>query len=98
MDKDVVALVDRVNALPLRLRLPPKPKRSPAPNPNAPKTCPARPTLPGTSGGGQGRPEPAPADLAKAIDVKPTQVHALIAKARAEKLIVKRGKGYALKA
>jgi hypothetical protein len=38
-----------------------------------------------------------PSDLAKAIDVGPPQVHALIAKARAEKLIVKRGKGYALK-
>jgi hypothetical protein len=38
-----------------------------------------------------------PVDLAKAIDVKPTQVHALIAKAHAEKLIVKKGKGYALK-
>jgi hypothetical protein len=39
-----------------------------------------------------------PTDLAKAIGIKPTQVHALIAKARAEKLIVKKGKGYALKA
>ena len=38
-----------------------------------------------------------PSGLAKAMGVKPTQVHALIAKARAEKLIVKRGKGYALK-
>lgn len=38
-----------------------------------------------------------PSDLAKAIGVKPTQVHALIAKARAEKLISKQGKGYALK-
>lgn len=36
-----------------------------------------------------------PSELAKAIGVKPAQVHALIAKARAEKLIVKRGKGYA---
>jgi hypothetical protein len=38
-----------------------------------------------------------PAELAKAIGVKPAQVHALIAKARAEKLIVKRGNGYVLK-
>jgi hypothetical protein len=38
-----------------------------------------------------------PAELAKSIGVKSTQVHALIAKARADKLIVKRGKGYALK-
>jgi hypothetical protein len=39
-----------------------------------------------------------PSDLAKAIGIKPTQVHALIAKARADKRIVKRGKGYALQA
>ena len=38
-----------------------------------------------------------PADLAKMIGIPSTQVHALIAKARAEKPIVKRGKGYALK-
>lgn len=38
-----------------------------------------------------------PTDLAKAIGVKPAQAHALIAKARGEKLIVKRGKGYALR-
>jgi hypothetical protein len=38
-----------------------------------------------------------PAELAKAIGIKPAQVHALISKARAEKVIVKRGKGYALK-
>lgn len=37
-----------------------------------------------------------PSELAKAIGVKSTQVHALIAKARAEKLIAKRGRGYAL--
>jgi hypothetical protein len=39
-----------------------------------------------------------PTELAKSIGVKSTQVHPLIAKARAEKLIVKRGKGFALKA
>jgi hypothetical protein len=38
-----------------------------------------------------------PSELAKAIGIKPTQVHGLITKARAEKLIVKKGKGYALK-
>jgi hypothetical protein len=38
-----------------------------------------------------------PSELAKAIGIKPAQVHALIAKARAEKLISKQGKGYALK-
>jgi hypothetical protein len=37
-----------------------------------------------------------PSELAKAIGVRPTQVHALIAKASADKLIVKRGKGYRL--
>jgi hypothetical protein len=39
-----------------------------------------------------------PSELAKAIGIKPTQVHALITKARAEKMIVKKGRGYALKA
>jgi hypothetical protein len=38
-----------------------------------------------------------PSELAKVIGVRPTQVSVLIAKARAEKLIVKRGDGYALK-
>jgi hypothetical protein len=37
-----------------------------------------------------------PAELARAIGVKPAQVHNLIAKARKEKLLVKRGMGYAL--
>ena len=36
-------------------------------------------------------------ELAESIGIKPNQVHALIAKARAEKLIVKSGNGYALK-
>ena len=31
------------------------------------------------------------------MGVRPTQVHVLIAKARAEELIVQRGQGYALK-
>jgi hypothetical protein len=39
-----------------------------------------------------------PSEPAESIGIRPTQVHALIAKARAEKLIVKRGNGYALKA
>jgi len=39
-----------------------------------------------------------PTDLAKAIGINPAQVHVLIAKARAEKLIVTRGRGYALRA
>jgi hypothetical protein len=38
-----------------------------------------------------------PAELARAIGVKPAQAHNLIAKARKEKLLVKKGKGYALK-
>jgi len=37
------------------------------------------------------------AELAKIIGVGPSQVYALIGKARADKLIVKKGKGYALK-
>jgi hypothetical protein len=37
-----------------------------------------------------------PSDLARSIGVKPAQVHALIARARTEKLLVKSGKGYAL--
>jgi hypothetical protein len=38
-----------------------------------------------------------PSELAKSIGIRPTQVHALIAKARSEKLIVKKGNGYALR-
>jgi hypothetical protein len=38
-----------------------------------------------------------PTDLAKTIGIPQTQVHALIAKARAEKLVVKKGNGYALR-
>ena len=38
-----------------------------------------------------------PAELARAIGVKPAQAHNLIARARKEKLLVKKGKGYALK-
>jgi MarR family len=38
-----------------------------------------------------------PSELAAAIGIRPTQVSVLIARARAEKLIVKSGKGYALK-
>jgi hypothetical protein len=38
-----------------------------------------------------------PSELAATIGIRPTQVSVLIAKAREEKLIVKRGKGYALK-
>jgi hypothetical protein len=38
-----------------------------------------------------------PSELAKTIGIRPTQVSVLIAKGRAEKLIVKSGEGYALK-
>jgi hypothetical protein len=38
-----------------------------------------------------------PAELARAIGVKPAQAHNLIAKARREKLLVKKSKGYALR-
>ncbi len=39
-----------------------------------------------------------PSELAKAIGIKSAQIHNLIARARAEKLITTRGKGYAVKA
>ncbi len=42
------------------------------------------------------RPGARPSELAKSISIRPTQIHALIAKARAEKLIVKCGQGYSL--
>jgi predicted transcriptional regulator len=38
-----------------------------------------------------------PSELAAAIGIRPTQVSVLIAKLRGERLIVKDGKGYALK-
>ncbi|MBK5220929.1 MAG: MarR family transcriptional regulator [Thermoleophilia bacterium] len=43
------------------------------------------------------KPGARPSELAGEIGVSPSQVHSLIAKARAEKLIVKKGSGYALK-
>jgi hypothetical protein len=45
----------------------------------------------------EGSPGARPSELAKSIGIRPTQVSVLIAKARAEKLIVKSGEGYALK-
>jgi predicted Rossmann fold nucleotide-binding protein DprA/Smf involved in DNA uptake len=38
-----------------------------------------------------------PSDLAREIGISANQVHALIAKARKDKLLVRKGKGYALK-
>lgn len=38
------------------------------------------------------------AELARIIGIAPSQVYALIGNARADKLIVKKGKGYAIKA
>lgn len=38
-----------------------------------------------------------PADLAREVGVAPAQVHDLIRKARKDKLLVRKGKGYALK-
>jgi hypothetical protein len=43
------------------------------------------------------KPGARPSELAGEIGVSPSQVHGLISKARAEKLIVKKGAGYALK-
>ena len=45
----------------------------------------------------EAKPGSRPAELAAEIGVSASQVHGLIAKARAEKLIVKKGAGYALK-
>lgn len=77
---------------------PPRPKRPPSPRRKRTKRA-AR---------GQRRdqllavlkatPGARPSELAKAIGVRPTQVSVVIAKARAEKLIVRRGDGYALSA
>ncbi len=43
------------------------------------------------------KPGARPSELAGEIGVSPSQVHSLIAKARAERLIVKKGAGYVLK-
>jgi hypothetical protein len=43
------------------------------------------------------RPGARPAEIAQSIDVSNSQVSGLIAELRKEKLVVKRGKGYALK-
>lgn len=43
------------------------------------------------------RPGARPSELAAEIGISPAQVSALLAKARAEKLVVKKGAGYALK-
>lgn len=41
-------------------------------------------------------PSARPSELARTLGISANQVHGLIAKARAEKLVVKKGKGYAL--
>lgn len=38
-----------------------------------------------------------PSELAREIDISANQVHALLAKARKDKLLVRKGKGYALR-
>jgi hypothetical protein len=43
------------------------------------------------------KPGARPTELARTIGVKPAQVHALLRKAKAEKLIAKQGRGYKLK-
>jgi hypothetical protein len=43
------------------------------------------------------KPGARPSELAGEIGISPSQVHGLIAKARAEKLIAKKGAGYVLK-
>ena len=76
---------------------PPKPKRSGARKPKGVKRAPRGRRREELLAAIKAEPGARPSALAKSIGIKPTQVHALIAKARAEKLIVKRGKGYAVK-
>jgi type II secretory pathway component HofQ len=76
---------------------PPKPKRSLARKRRATKRAPRGHRREQLLAAIKASPGARPSELARSIGVKSTQVHALIAKARAEKLIVKRGKGFALK-
>jgi hypothetical protein len=76
---------------------PPKPKR-PARKRKAAKRAPRGQRREQLFAAIKATPGARPSELAQAIGVKSTQVHALIAKARAEKLIIKKGNGYALKA
>jgi hypothetical protein len=75
----------------------PKPKRSSRPKPRRSKRAPRGQRREELLAAVKAEPGARPSALAKSIGIKPTQVHALIAKARAEKLIVKKGNGYALK-
>jgi hypothetical protein len=77
--------------------VPPKPKRHAPRKPKLSKRAPRGQRREELLAAIKAEPGARPSALAKSIGIKPTQVHALIAKARAEKLIVKRGKGYALK-
>ncbi|HEX3361791.1 MAG TPA: hypothetical protein VHS74_12425 [Solirubrobacterales bacterium] len=77
---------------------PPKPKRSSVRKRKSSKRAPRGQRREQLFAAIKASPGARPSELAKSIGVKSTQVHALIAMARAEKLIVKRGKGYALKA
>jgi hypothetical protein len=74
---------------------PPKPgrRRRPGPTERAPRGQRRQELLAAI----KAEPGARPSALARSIGIRPTQVHALIAKARAEKLIVKRGEGFALK-
>jgi hypothetical protein len=75
----------------------PKPKRSSRPKPRRSKRAPRGQRREELLAAIKAEPGARPYELAKSLGVNPPQVHALIAKARAEKLIVKKGNGYALK-
>jgi hypothetical protein len=77
---------------------PAKPKRTPAPRRKRSKRAARGQRRDELLAAIKATPGARPSELAKAIGVNPPQVHALIAKARAEKLIVKKGDGYAPKA
>lgn len=77
---------------------PAKPKRTPAPRRKRSKRVPRGQRRQELLAAIKATPGARPSELAKSIGIRSTQIHALIAKARAEKLIVKKGDGYALSA
>jgi MarR family len=94
---------------PARKRRPGRPPKSASAVATAPrrKRAPRKPKRAKRAARGQRReellaavkanPGARPSELAREMGVRPTQVSVLIAKARAEKLVVKKGEGYALK-
>jgi hypothetical protein len=90
-----------------RKRRPGRPRKSAPAAAAPPKPAPRGPKVTKRAARGQRReellvaikasPGARPSELAKEMGVRPTQVSVLIAKARADKLVVKKGEGYALK-